>query len=99
MKKSKLDNLNQKVDVIVYGNVLLGVQEQILGIQNTHGPMPFKKTDTTPSHGSPAESDDITGGIGWKGLANLQEFVESGGLFMTLGAVLNLRWNLDWFAM
>lgn len=81
----KAGNLNQKVDVILYGNVLLGVQEQILGIQNPGYPMPFKKTDATPSHGAPAESDDITGGIGWKGLANLQEFVESGGLFITMG--------------
>jgi len=47
--------------------------------------MPFKKTAQTPSHGMPAESEDITGGIGWKGLANLQQFVETGGLFITMG--------------
>jgi len=48
--------------------------------------MPFKKTRTTPSHGTPAASDDITGGIGWSGLAELQRFVEAGGLFITLGS-------------
>ena len=47
--------------------------------------MPYKKTTATPSHGTPAESDDITGGIGWNGLAELQRFVESGGLLITLG--------------
>ena len=36
------------------------------------GPMPFKKTPQTPSFGTPAESDDITGGIGWDGLAQIQ---------------------------
>jgi hypothetical protein len=28
----------------------------------------------------------ITGGIGWSGLAELQRFVESGGLLVTLGS-------------
>jgi hypothetical protein len=47
--------------------------------------MPYKKTERTPSHGTPAESDDITGGIGWEGLAHLQRYVENGGLLVTLG--------------
>src|SRR6185295_18738987 len=50
------------------------------------GPMPYKKTAATPSFGTPAESDDITGGIGWEGLAELQRFVEDGGLLVTLGS-------------
>jgi hypothetical protein len=48
--------------------------------------MPFKKTKQTPSHGTPASSDDITGGIGWEGLAQIQKFVESGGVLVTLGS-------------
>ena len=48
--------------------------------------MPFKKTPQTPSFGTPAESDDITGGISWDGLAKLQNFVEDGGLLVTLGS-------------
>jgi hypothetical protein len=48
--------------------------------------MPYQKTPQTPSHGTPAESDDITGGIGWEGVAQLQRFVEDGGLFVTLGS-------------
>ena len=47
--------------------------------------MPFKKTPQTPSHGTPAESDDITGGVGWQGLAQIQDFIERGGLMVTLG--------------
>jgi hypothetical protein len=48
--------------------------------------MPYKKTPQTPSHGVPAESDDITGGIGWEGLGQIQRFVEEGGLLVTLAA-------------
>jgi hypothetical protein len=78
-------NLKNRVDVIVYGNVLLTLQGQIQGIDRMNGAMPYKKTDRTPSHGVPAESDDITGGIGWLGLANLQQFVEDGGILITMG--------------
>ena len=52
----------------------------------TWSPMPFKKTAQTPSFGTPAESDDITGGIGYEGLAQIQQFVEDGGLMVTLGS-------------
>ena len=78
-------NLHQKIDVLLYGHVDLELAEQIQGIPKAWGPMPFKKTPKTPSFGTPAASDDITGGIGWQGLARIQEFVEQGGLMVTLG--------------
>ena len=78
--------LRAKYDVLLYGHVDLELAEQIHGIPKAWGPMPFKKTRTTPSHGTPAASDDITGGIGWSGLAELQRFVEAGGLLITLGS-------------
>ncbi|MGB5296951.1 MAG: hypothetical protein WBP34_18565, partial [Thermoanaerobaculia bacterium] len=78
-------SLEEKVDVIVYGNVDLELTSQIHGIQAVDGPMPFTKTVEFPSHGEPAASEDITGGIGWTGLSNLQSFVELGGLLLTLG--------------
>ena len=77
--------LRNKIDVLLYGHVDLELAEQIQGIPKSWGPMPFKKTPRTPSHGTPAESDDITGGIGWSGLAQIQAFIESGGLMVTLG--------------
>jgi hypothetical protein len=78
-------NLRDRVDVIVYGNVDLDLAGQIHGIEPTAGPMPFTATAEFPSHGVPAASDDITGGIGWAGLEQLQRFVESGGVLATLG--------------
>ena len=78
--------LRDRVDVLLYGHVDLELAEQIHGLPRAWGPMPYKKTAATPSHGTPAESDDITGGIGWEGLAQLQRFVEEGGLLVTLGS-------------
>ena len=77
--------LRGKIDVLLYGHVDLELAEQIQGIPRTWGPMPFRKTPQTPAFGSPAASDDITGGIGWQGLGQLQQFVEEGGLLVTLG--------------
>ena len=79
-------NLRTKYDVLLYGHVDLELAEQIHGLPKAWGPMPFKKTKQTPSHGTPASSDDITGGIGWEGLAQIETFIESGGVMVTLGS-------------
>jgi hypothetical protein len=78
--------LREGIDVLIYGHVDLELAEQIHGLPKAWGPMPYKKTPQTPSFGTPAESDDITGGIGWEGLAKLQSFVNDGGLLVTLGS-------------
>jgi hypothetical protein len=77
--------LRDKYDVILYGNTYANLKGQILGIDTKWGPMPYTKTPEFPSHGVPDASEDITGGIGWKGMANLQEFLDRGGLLITLG--------------
>ncbi len=79
-------NLRDKIDVLLYGHVDLELAEQIEGLPKTWSPMPFKKTPQTPSFGTPAESDDITGGIGYEGLAQIQRFIDDGGLMVTLGS-------------
>jgi hypothetical protein len=78
--------LRDKIDVLLYGHVDLELAEQIQGIPKKWSPMAFKKTAATPSLGTPAESNDITGGIGYEGLAQIQQFVEQGGLMITLGS-------------
>ena len=65
-------NLRSKIDVLLYGHVDLELAEQIEGLPKAWSPMPFKKTPQTPSFGTPAASDDITGGIGYEGLAQIQ---------------------------
>lgn len=79
-------NLRSKIDVLLYGHVDLELAEQIEGLPKAWSPMPFKKTPQTPSFGTPAESDDITGGIAYEGLAQIQHFIDDGGLMVTLGS-------------
>lgn len=79
-------NLGARIDVLLYGHVDLELAEQIEGLPKTWSPMPFKKTAQTPSFGTPAESDDITGGIGYEGLAQIERFIDNGGLMVTLGS-------------
>jgi len=78
--------LRSKIDVLLYGHVDLELAEQIEGLPKTWSPMPFKKSPQTPSFGTPSESDDITGGIGYEGLAQIQHFIDNGGLMITLGS-------------
>ena len=77
--------LMDRYDVLLYPHVDLELAEQIEGLYKEWGPMPFRKSSATPSFGTPASSDDITGGIGYGGLAELQRFIDSGGLLITLG--------------
>ena len=80
-------DLNEKVDVIVYGPFSrLELAGQIHGIAATDGPVPFRSSPEYPSLGKPVASDDITGGPGYAGLAQLEQFVESGGVLLTLGS-------------
>jgi hypothetical protein len=80
-------DLKERVDVILYGPFSrLQLAAQIHGIPATKGPIPFKASAEYPSLGKPVESDDISGGPGYAGLAQLQQFVESGGVLITLGS-------------
>jgi len=81
----KAGGLKQKFDVILYGQTGSTLGEQIHGIDPKFGPLAYTRTPEYPSHGVPDASDDITGGIGWAGMANLQRFLDEGGLFVTLG--------------
>ena len=79
--------LRREVDVILYGPFSrLELAGQVHGIAPTDGPMPFRASEEFPSLGEPAASDDITGGPGYAGLAELQRFIEEGGVLLTLGA-------------
>jgi hypothetical protein len=79
-----------KVDVILYGDVRLDLQGQIHGIAPTSGLMAFKASPEFPNLGAPVSSEDITGGLGWVGLHNLQQFLNEGGLMITLGNATTL---------
>lgn len=82
----KTPNLREKWDVILFGPVPGNAQRIVNGVQGNE-PIPFKKSELTPHFGdAPDQSDDIRGGMGLEGLVNVKNFVEQGGLFITIGA-------------
>ena len=77
--------LRDKYDIILFGDNDESWKSMVQGIDPKWSPMPYTKTPEYPSQGVPDASDDITGGIGWGGMANLQEYLNAGGLMITLG--------------
>jgi hypothetical protein len=75
-------DLNRKYDVIVFGPVGRSINAIIQGLPMYGNAIPWKKTDLTPNMGGFAATDDIRPGLGWSGIANLQNFVKRGGLFI-----------------
>jgi hypothetical protein len=57
-------------------------------------PIPYKKTDLTPNLGTNDESDDIRGGMGIEGVAELAKFVEEGGTLITDGSTSSMLADL-----
>jgi hypothetical protein len=57
------------------------------GIPKTgNDPIPYKKSELTPNLGVEDSSDDIRGGMGIDGLAELVKFVQEGGTLITEGS-------------
>ena len=77
--------LRDQFDILLYGENYMDLRTQIHGIDPKFGPLAYTKTAQFPHHGVPLASDDITGGIGWAGMANLAQFLDQGGLMVTLG--------------
>jgi uncharacterized membrane protein YgcG len=86
----KTPNLRDKWDVIIWGPVGGTAQSLVRGVpkrSDTEAPIPWQKSDVTPNMGqSPDTTADMRGGMGIIGVANLQNFIEGGGLFVTVGA-------------
>jgi hypothetical protein len=86
---AKIPNLREKYDVIILGPVGGSAQNIVRGqpkFSDKEPPIPWKKSDLTPNMGiAPDTTDDIRGGMGIQGVAKLTEFVENGGLFITVG--------------
>jgi hypothetical protein len=61
----------------------------VRGVQGNE-PIPWKKTEVTPNLGVQDETDDMRGGLELKGVLNLNQFVEDGGVFITVGSSSDL---------
>ena len=89
-QKLQEGNLRAKYDVIVYPHVGGSPQSHVNGLPMTGAPLPYKKTAETPNLGVQDESDDIRGGMGLEGLANLAKFVQEGGTLIAEGSTAAL---------
>ncbi len=81
----KRGGLTSRFDVILMPDSWGDLRAMVHGIDPALGPLAYTKTDRFPSHGVPDGSSDITGGMGYAGMAHLQRFLDEGGLFVALG--------------
>jgi zinc carboxypeptidase len=90
-QKLREGHLRSKYDVILFPHVGGSAVSQVNGMPMTgKAPLPYKKTDTAPNLAYVDSSDDIRGGMGIEGLANLAEFVEEGGTLITDGSTATI---------
>jgi hypothetical protein len=90
-QKLREGNLRSKYDVIVFPSVGGTSVSQVNGLPKTGAdPIPYKKTKLTPNLGVEDSSDDIRGGMGIEGLAELVKFVEAGGTLITEGSTTTI---------
>src|ERR1041384_5783572 len=81
-------NLREKFDVLIFPPVGGSAQTIVNGMPRRGDPMPWKASTVTPNFGnSPDQTDDMRGGMTVTGVANLQKFIEEGGLFISIGSV------------
>ncbi len=86
----KAGRLNDRFDVIVMPNTESSLKNIVTGIDPKFSPLAYTKTPEFSTHGTPTSSPDITGGLSWRGVGNLEEFVRNGGVFITLGGASTL---------
>jgi hypothetical protein len=92
--KAREGGLRKKYDVIVYPNVGVSARDQVTGVPMTTGEaIPYRKTALTPNLGVLDQADDIRGGLGPEGLAELRKFVREGGTLIADGSTVEVLTN------
>ena len=82
-------HLRDSYDVIVMGQQRGDAMGLVRGLQGDD-PIPWKATEITPNIGRQASTDDMRGGLGLEGVLHLKEFVDAGGVFITLAGASSL---------
>jgi hypothetical protein len=78
------ENLKAKFDVILFAPIGAPPNAIVDGMPMYGNPLPWKTTSLTPNLGKIDSTDDMRPGLGWSGIANLQKFVQQGGVFLTV---------------
>jgi hypothetical protein len=79
-------NLRTQYDVILIPSQAGSGKRLVFDIEPRGKPLAYTKTAEYVSHGMYGSSEDISGGMGLEGAAELRNFVEQGGTLITLGA-------------
>lgn len=90
-------DLRAKYDVIILGPTSGNPQRIVNGMPKRGQPVPWIASTLTPNFGtSPDQTEDIRGGLGLEGVAHIRDFVDAGGLFITIGgnAALPITYGL-----
>jgi hypothetical protein len=79
-------DLRARFDAIVFPPVGGGDNAGALvnGLPWWNQPLPWQKTELTPNLGTPDSTDDMRGGMGFGGVEHLRQFVQQGGLLITV---------------
>jgi hypothetical protein len=86
-ERVRTGNLRDSYDVIVVPNQGRGgARDLVFDVRPTNRPISYRKSDRYKSMGMYGKSEDITGGMGLEGAAELRKFTERGGVLITLGA-------------
>jgi hypothetical protein len=78
-------DLHAKYDILLIPDQSRNAKALVTDIPKSKTPLAYTKTDKFKFLGDYGSSDDITGGMGAAGVAEIQKFVEAGGLLVTLG--------------
>lgn len=76
-------DLKSQWDVIILAPSRANAMSLLRGVQGDD-PIPWKQSEVTPNLGVQDETDDMRGGLELQGVMHLQEFVENGGVFITI---------------
>jgi len=81
-------NLKTKFDVIVIPafGARTTFKDILAGVDRKWSPLAYNTTEASPNIGHLLSSDDITGGIGFAGMAEIEKFVLEGGTLITFGS-------------
>lgn len=85
-------DLRDRFDVILFpeqGRNATG-REIFEGLDPSDGPLPWEPLGDSPSIGQISATPDMTGGMGYEGLAALRDFVHGGGTLLALGSAATL---------
>jgi hypothetical protein len=85
-------DLRAHYDVILFPEQGRGSSGRAIfeGLDPRFSPLAYRPSLDYPSLGVHSETDDVTGGMGFEGLAALRDFMNAGGTFITLGSATAL---------